>query len=232
MKKGIYMAHIEVQPDGRTKVIYEKYTYNGTRKRGSKLFPKEATKTEIKKFIAKKENEYYLQHNTASSNITLEQFAHIYLDITDKYHSPSTRASDRSLLYNKKHGLVTMLGNCRLDKLKLRNIQTYVDTITNLSSKTKTNYIMLLRAMLNMARKLDYITFVRNPVEDIVIVRTRPNERTPYTIEEARIVLDEVSRCDDNNTKMIIFLGLTCGLRRSEIAGLQIKDVDLSLIHI
>lgn len=220
------MAHIEVQPDGRTKVIYEKYTYNSTRRRGSKLFPKGAPKAEIKKFIAQKENEYYLQHNTASSNITLEQFAHIYLEITDKYHSPSTRASDRSLLYNKKHGLVTMLGNCRLDKLKLRNIQTYVDTMTDLSSKTKTNYIMLLRAMLNMARKWEYITFERNPVEDIVIVRTRPNERTPYTIEEARIILDEVSRCDDNNTKMIIFLGLTCGLRRSEIAGLQIKDVD------
>ena len=99
-------------------------------------------------------------------------------------------------------------------------------TITNLSSKTKTNYIMLLRVILNMARKLEYITFVINPVEDIVIVRTRPNERTPYTIEEARIILDEASRCDDNNTKMIIFLGLTCGLRRSEMAGVQIKDID------
>lgn len=42
------MAHIEVQPDGRTKVIYEKYTYNSTRRRGSKLFPKGAPKTEIK----------------------------------------------------------------------------------------------------------------------------------------------------------------------------------------
>ena len=46
------------------------------------------------------------------------------------------------------------------------------------------------------------------------------------TIEEARIILDEASRCDDNNTKMIIFLGLTCGLRRSEMAGVQIKDID------
>ena len=80
--------------------------------------------------------------------------------------------------------------------------------------------------MLNMARKLDYITFERNPVEDIVIVRTRPNERTPYTIEQARKILDKISRYDDNNTKMIVYLGLTCGLRRSEMAALQINDID------
>lgn len=77
-----------------------------------------------------------------------------------------------------------------------------------------------------MARKWEYITFERNPVEDIVIVRTRPNERTPYTIEQARKILDKISRYDDNNTKMIVYLGLTCGLRRSEMAALQIKDID------
>lgn len=220
------MAHIEVQADGRSKVVFERYTYNGIRKRGSKIFPKSATKAEIKRFMAEKEREYLLQTNSDGTHITLKEFVPVYLEMTDKWHSPSTQASDRSLLYNNKHGIVTVLGECRLENIRLRNIQAYIDSMDGLSSKTKANYLMLIRAMLGVARKLEYIDFAANPAQDVIIKKSKPREIIPYTVEEARYILKEVDRYNDENTKLIVYLALTCGLRRSEIAGLQIKDID------
>lgn len=220
------MAHIEVQADGRSKVVFERYTYDGIRKRGSKIFPKSATKAEIKRFMAEKEREYLLQTNSAGTHITLKEFVPVYLEMTDKWHSPSTQASDRSLLYNNKHGIVTVLGECRLENIRLRNIQAYIDSMDGLSSKTKANYLMLIRAILGVARKLEYINFVANPAQDVIIKKSKPREIIPYTVEEARYILKEVDRYNDENTKLIVYLALTCGLRRSEIAGLQIKDID------
>lgn len=222
------MAHIQVLPDGRSKVVFEVYSYNGERKRGSKVFPKNTSKANIKRFMAEKEREYFLQSNASSSHILLKEFVPIYLEISDKWHSPSTQASDRSLLYNKKHGIVTSLGECRLENIKMKTLQLYIDEMEGegVSSKTKLNYLMLVSAMLEMAKKLEYIDFIKNPAKDVIVKKTKPKEIVPYTIQEARYILQEVNKCEDENIKLIIGLALLCGLRRSEIAGIQMKDID------
>lgn len=107
--------------------------------------------------MAEKEREYFLQSNASSSHILLKEFVPIYLEISDKWHSPSTQVSDRSLLYNKKHGIATSLGECRLENIKMKTLQLYIDEMEGLSSKTKFNYLMLISAMLEMAKKLEYI---------------------------------------------------------------------------
>ena len=57
------MAHIQVLPDGRSKIVFEVYSHSGKRKRGSKVFPKNTSKANIKRFMAEKERDYFLQSN-------------------------------------------------------------------------------------------------------------------------------------------------------------------------
>lgn len=48
------MAHIQVLPDGRSKIVFEVYSHSGKRKRGSKVFPKNTSKANIKRFMAER----------------------------------------------------------------------------------------------------------------------------------------------------------------------------------
>lgn len=48
------MAHIQVLPDGRSKVVFEVYSHSRKRKRGSKVFPKNTSKANIKRFMAER----------------------------------------------------------------------------------------------------------------------------------------------------------------------------------
>ena len=125
-----------------------------------------------------------MQSNASSSHILLKEFVPIYLEISDKWHSPSTQVSDRSLLYNKKHGIATSLGECRLENIKMKTLQLYIDEMEGLSSKTKFNYLMLISAMLEMAKKLEYIDFIKNPAKDVIVKKTKPKERVPYNKQQ------------------------------------------------
>lgn len=228
------MAHIVVIDEGtkhqRCKVMYEVRAINGTRKRKSKTFPENTNMKEIKAFVRTVEKQY--EEDMVGLNyerISFREFFEIYKKSYMKNLSPTTQSNYIQMAYNKKNGFLEFLGNIQLEKLNVIHLQRYVDFLVDsgLSAKTVKNRMMCIHGVIDKAMQLHYITMTYNYVGDVITPKIVKKQIQSYNEDEVKKLLELVDKDACDNVKLLIYLAVTTGMRRSEMNALTFDDIDL-----
>lgn len=228
------MAHIVVIDQGtkqqRYKVMYEVRAINGIRKRKSKTFPENTNMKEIKAFVRTVEKQY--EEDMVGLNyerISFREFFEIYKKSYMKNLSPTTQSNYIQMAYNKKNGFLEFLGNIQLEKLNVIHLQRYVDFLVDsgLSAKTVKNRMMCIHGVIDKAMQLHYITMTYNFVGDVITPKIVKKQIQSYNEDEVKKLLELVDKDACGNVKLLIYLAVTTGMRRSEMNALTFDDIDL-----
>ncbi len=228
------MAHIVVIDQGtkqqRYKVMYEVRAINGARKRKSKTFPENTNMKEIKAFVRTVEKQY--EEDMVGLNyerISFREFFEIYKKSYMKNLSPTTQSNYIQMAYNKKNGFLEFLGNIQLEKLNVIHLQRYVDFLVDsgLSAKTVKNRMMCIHGVIDKAMQLHYITMTYNFVGDVITPKIVKKQIQSYNEDEVKKLLELVDKDACGNVKLLIYLAVTTGMRRSEMNALTFDDIDL-----
>lgn len=228
------MAHIVVIDEGtkqqRYKVMYEVRTINGIRKRKSKTFPENTNMKEIKAFVRTVEKQY--EEDMVGLNyerISFREFFEIYKKSYMKNLSPTTQSNYIQMAYNKKNGFLEFLGNIQLEKLNVIHLQRYVDFLVDsgLSAKTVKNRMMCIHGVIDKAMQLHYITMTYNYAGDVITPKIVKKQIQSYNEDEVKKLLELVDKDACDNVKLLIYLAVTTGMRRSEMNALTFDDIDL-----
>lgn len=223
------MAHIvNLTNPKRYKLVYEMKSKAG-RKRRSKTFPIGTTLREVQAQKRKVEELYERSEGIYYSKKTVAQMVELFMELYGPTLSPSTYRSYTSSFYAKPYGIVEQLGNIEFQKVRLSHVQEYCNYLDNAGKSIKTikNRIMLLHTLYDKMRKLGYLE--RDaviPTEDIQFPRKKSQKKEPYDFEEIHKMLRLVEEYDNPFLTLEVWLGLYCGLRRSEIASLLFEDID------
>lgn len=226
----------EIASRKRAKVTYECKTLNGERKRKSHTFPSGTPMREIKMFIRQVEKEYEESTGMDYSKRTFDMFIKEYLIMYKNYLSASTYRGYYQMCYCKKHGVVEYLGKYDLTKLSTRILQEYVNYLTEcgLSPKTIKNYLLMIHAIYDKAMKLNYVKQGYNIATDVVTPKLRKKKVDSYSVKEIKTLLRLADKYADDMLRLEIYLAVGTGIRRSEMAALQIDSVDFEnkILHI
>lgn len=142
--------------------------------------------------------------------------------------SPTTVDGYENIINNH---LIPSLGQLKLQDIKAYNLQKYFDSkFGELSARTLANHKRVLSSALSYAEDMELIE--NNPIRKVRMPRERKEEIIPYSLEEAKMLLEKIS---DNRLLCIpVSLALLLGLRRGECLALRWSDIDFenNIIHI
>jgi integrase len=154
------------------------------------------------------------------SEMTLKEFWPEFMEIQEKDYGNS-----RSELIAKASAwrchLKAFFGDMPLKEIRYRQVKLWVRTVDHLKTKSKNNYIDILRKALKEAYKLELI----DDMPYIPALRKRREEKPelkPLTYEEANALIQSA----DKEISFPIFLALTLGLRFGELIALEKSDID------
>lgn len=172
-------------------------------------------------------------------NIKFIDYARSYLlEHVSQTHNGSTLDGEESKIRNH---IIPYLGDYKMKDItpvvvqKLVNYLATIDSkkhdsngnIVKLSPTTIKNVYNILRGMFAKAVKLRIIA--ENPCSGITLPRRKKYIPAIYTLEE----MEQVLKCllESNlpiQKKCIFVLALSTGLRRGELCGIMVKDIDLN----
>ena len=131
--------------------------------------------------------------------------------------------------YLKTH-ILPYFGNRYINKIKTEDSQAFIEYLVDndLSPKTIKNVFSLYRSIMVRALKWDYIK--KNPCEYVDLPPLTNKETDYYNEKEIRKLIRTLDKLDisDLKFKVAVELAFLCGLRKSEICGLDWKNVNLS----
>ena len=179
--------------------------------------------------------ELRLSKNQNKDDITFIDFCRLYYnEYADKELSPETVSGGKNELKNyvfpeiaymplKKIDVLTI--QKLINKLKERNKERTNKNgeVEKLSSTTVNNVYRLLRKILNKAIAWEYID--SNPVVKVKAPGNSKTEKRSYNREELIKVL-ELLKKEDIITECLFTIAICSGLRRGEIVGLHIDDIN------
>lgn len=170
-----------------------------------------------------------------TKNITFGQFSVIYFEEYVKPElSPATYKNDRNTL---NRYLLPELENVDLNDIDVLMVQRIVNKLKNtykikldkngnkekLSPTTVNGIFRLFRKMMNKAVDWGYIE--SNPVLKVKTPGISKDEKQTYNRQKLMEVLD-ILKTEDPITEVMFTLAICTGLRRGEIVGLHIEDID------
>lgn len=213
------------------KANYELPKYiDGKRRKTSKTFPTGTPLKIVKEFLAEKELEAARGTELANNpKITVAELGEIYFSTYTQFLSPSTLKGYKAVYYNKKeHGILNYFGACQVRNIKTRNIQDYINLLSEkVSPKSVRNYVLMLNVLFELSVNERLIQREANPMLGKLVLPK--NQRKPieaYNLEEFYLLLELAEQDDNPNIELIINLALLSGVRRGEMCGLKWNNVD------
>jgi len=223
------MAHIvNLTNPKRYKLVYEMKSKAG-RKRKSKTFPVGTTLREVQAYKRKVEDQFERSEGIYYCKKTVAQMVEIFMEMYGSNLSPSTYRSYTSSFYAKPFGIVEQLGSLEFQKVRLSHVQEYCNFLDSAGKSIKTikNRVMLIHTLFDKMRKLGYLERdAINPAEDVEFPRKKSQKKEPYDFDEIHMMLRLVEEYGNPFLTLEVWLGLYCGLRRSEMASLVFDDID------
>jgi len=170
------------------------------------------------------------------SGITFGEFADIYFEEYVKPElSPPTFKNDKN---NLKRYLLPEIKDKDLSEIDVLTVQKIVNKLRNtykikpnkdgirekISPTTVNGIFRLFRKMMNKAVDWGYIE--TNPVLKVKTPGVSKKEKETYNRQKLMEVLD-ILKTEDPITEVMYTLAICTGLRRGEIVGLHVEDIDL-----
>ena len=125
------------------------------------------------------------------------------------------------------------LGHMKLDKITARHIQAFIsDLYVNgknqrngkpLSRKTVVHHLNFISDIFAYAIKMDMLS--DNPCRRVTVPKGESKEKEIYTIDEVKQIFQKLDS-EPLKWKLYIMLAIYSGFRRSEMLGLEWKDID------
>ena len=169
-------------------------------------------------------------------NIRFIDFARIYYkEYAEKELSPTTVTGGKREL---KNYVLPEIANMPLNKIDALTIQRIINglkdrnkekpdkngNIVKLSPTSVNNVYRLLRKILNKAIAWDYLE--TNPVLKVKAPGVSKKEKQSYNRDELIEIL-EILKTEDPLTETLFTIAICTGVRRGELVGLHVEDVDL-----
>ena len=165
-----------------------------------------------------------------TANIKFETFAEQWFE---EYARTGLRSTSYERMRQLTHRVYPALGHMRIDKITGRHVQKFInDLLINgknqrtgkpLSRKTVVHHLSFISDVLQYALKMDMIS--DNPCRKVTIPKGERKEKNIYNLEELQQLM-ELLETAPLKYKLFFTMVLYTGYRRSEMLGLEWKDID------
>ena len=141
-----------------------------------------------------------------------------YIPMRQGQWSPAYRKTN---LYHIEHYLIAQFGDIPLKKLETFAIQVWLNGLAGkgYSQSIVRHSFTNIRAITHMAKKQKFL--VDDPGEDVTMPQTKTVEKPVLTKEH---ILALIGAIEDVHDLCLLYIGIFCGPRASEIMGLQWKS--------
>ena len=173
-----------------------------------------------------------------TANIKFQDFAEQWFE---EYAKVNLRPTSYARMKQLTKRVYPAIGHKRLDKITARDIQKFVtDMLVNgknmntgkpLSRKTAVHHLSFISDVFSYAIRMGMLT--DNPCRRVVVPKSEQEEKQIYTLDEVKTLYEHL-KDEPMKYQVYLLLAIYSGFRRSEMLGLEWKDIDFenSLIHV
>ena len=237
------MATIRRRPNGTYEIkVSCGYGVDGKQRNQYKSYKPEPgmTKRQIEKEMQRQAIlfEEDCKRGQITAAVKFETFAEQWFEEYAKVnHRPTSYARMKQLTKR----VYPAIGHKRLDKITARDIQKFItDMLTNgrnlnngkpLSRKTAVHHLSFISDVFSYAVRMGMLC--DNPCRRVFVPKQEQEEKQIYTIEQVKILYENL-KSEPMKYQAYLLLSIYSGYRRSEMLGLEWKDIDFEhdLIHV
>ena len=237
------MATIRRRPNGTYEIkVSCGYGVDGKQRNQYNSYKPEPgmTKRQIEKEVQRQailfEEDCKRGHITAA--VKFETFAEQWFE---EYAKVNLRPTSYARMKQLTKRVYPAIGHKRLDKITARDIQKFItDMLTNgrnlnngkpLSRKTAVHHLSFISDVFSYAVRMGMLC--DNPCRRVFVPKQEQEEKQIYTIEQVKILYENL-KSEPMKYQVYLLLSIYSGYRRSEMLGLEWKDIDFEhdLIHV
>ena len=227
---GTYLIRVSCGLDGSGKQITRSKTFKPSKPNLSY----QRLNKEIDQFVAEFELEVKSGGNCVNfDKITFSEFTTKYLEQKKTSLSPTTYVFYEMIIRTE---LIPMFGTMKMRDIKTYHVQQFIQYLATekkrndgveggISATTVRRYTTVLRSILTLAYKLDYIPEDVGNSRKIEFPKEASTEIEVYTVEEVSEILKALEN-EPINIRTLVEVAIFTGMRRGEIVGLKWGDID------
>lgn len=236
------MATIRRRPNGTYEIkVSCGYGVDGKQRNQYKSYKPEPgmTKRQIEKEMQRQAIlfEEDCKRGQITAAVKFETFAEQWFE---EYAKVNLRPTSYARMKQLTKRVYPAIGHKRLDKITARDIQKFItDMLTNgrnlnngkpLSRKTAVHHLSFISDVFSYAVRMGMLC--DNPCRRVFVPKQEQEEKQIYTIEQVKILYENL-KSEPMKYQAYLLLSIYSGYRRSEMLGLEWKDiVEHDLIHV
>lgn len=237
------MATIRRRPNGTYEIkVSCGYGVDGKQRNQYKSYKPEPgmTKRQIEKEVQRQAIlfEEDCKRGQITAAVKFETFAEQWFE---EYAKVNLRPTSYARMKQLTKRVYPAIGHKRLDKITARDIQKFItDMLTNgrnlnngkpLSRKTAVHHLSFISDVFSYAVRMGLLC--DNPCRRVFVPKQEQEEKQIYTIEQVKILYENL-KSEPMKYQVYLLLSIYSGYRRSEMLGLEWKDIDFEhdLIHV
>ncbi|MGN0595533.1 MAG: tyrosine-type recombinase/integrase [Hominimerdicola sp.] len=228
------MATIRKRGDSYSIRVSCGYDTNGKHKEQAMTWKPEPgmTKRQIEKELQRQAVlfEESVAHGYKTTAVKFQEFAEEWFE---EYAKLNLRSTTYERMRQLTHRVYPAIGHLRMDKITARQLQGFVNSLAKeganektgkpLAPKTIRHNLSFISDVFSYAVKMDLLS--DNPCRKVTIPKGEFKEKPIYSQEEMALLLTRISG-EPTKYRAFFFLIAYSGFRRSEMLGLEWKDVD------
>ena len=237
------MATIRRRPNGTYEIkVSCGYGVDGKQRNQYKSYKPEPgmTKRQIEKEVQRQAIlfEEDCKRGQITAAVKFETFAEQWFE---EYAKVNLRPTSYARMKQLTKRVYPAIGHKRLDKITACDIQKFVtDMLVNgknmntgkpLSRKTAVHHLSFISDVFSYAVRMGMLC--DNPCRRVFVPKQEQEEKQIYTIEQVKILYENL-KSEPMKYQVYLLLSIYSGYRRSEMLGLEWKDIDFEhdLIHV
>lgn len=237
------MATIRRRPNGTYEIkVSCGYGVDGKQRNQYKSYKPEPgmTKRQIEKEMQRQAIlfEEDCKRGQITAAVKFETFAEQWFE---EYAKVNLRPTSYARMKQLTKRVYPAIGHKRLDKITARDIQKFItDMLTNgrnlnngkpLSRKTAVHHLSFISDVFSYAVRMGMLC--DNPCRRVFVPKQEQEEKQIYTIKQVKILYENL-KSEPMKYQAYLLLSIYSGYRRSEMLGLEWKDIDFEhdLIHV
>lgn len=228
------MATIRKRGDSYSIRVSCGYDTNGKHKEQAMTWKPEPgmTKRQIEKELQRQAVlfEEAVAHGYKTTAVKFQEFAEEWFE---EYAKLNLRSTTYERMRQLTHRVYPAIGHLRMDKITARQLQGFVNSLAKeganektgkpLAPKTIRHNLSFISDVFSYAVKMDLLS--DNPCRKVTIPKGEVKEKQIYSQEEMVLLLTRISG-EPTKYRAFFFLIAYSGFRRSEMLGLEWKDID------